>query len=50
MYGDLTDLIVDGIRELGFDPDDIRYVVVSMGTTIMPVAPNACRMNLAQWC
>ncbi len=29
LYGDLTDIIVDGIRELGMDPKDIRYVVVS---------------------
>ncbi|NKB32151.1 MAG: MBL fold metallo-hydrolase [Pseudomonadales bacterium] len=29
LYGDLTDLAIDGIRELGFDPDDIRYVVIS---------------------
>lgn len=29
LYGDLVDLAVDGIRELGFDPNDIRYVVVS---------------------
>ena len=29
LYGDLTDIAVDGIRELGFDPDDIRYVIVS---------------------
>ncbi|GJM12663.1 MAG: hypothetical protein DHS20C12_10660 [Pseudohongiella sp.] len=29
LYGDLTDLMIDGIRELGFDPDDIRYVVVT---------------------
>lgn len=29
LYGDLVDLAVDGIRELGFDPDDVRYVVVS---------------------
>lgn len=31
LYGDLTDLAIDGIRELGFDPNDIRYVVVSHG-------------------
>ncbi len=29
LYGELTDLVVEGIRELGFDPDDIRYVVVT---------------------
>ncbi len=29
LYGDLTDLAIDSIRELGFDPDDIRYVIVS---------------------
>ena len=29
LYGDLVDLAVDGIRELGFDPDDVRYVIVS---------------------
>lgn len=29
LYGDLTDLAIDGIRELGFDPDDIRYVIVT---------------------
>ena len=29
LYGELTDLVVDGIRELGFDPNDIRYVVVT---------------------
>ena len=29
LYGDLADLAIDGIRELGFDPDDVRYVVVS---------------------
>lgn len=29
LYGELTDFIVDGIRELGMDPQDIRYVVVS---------------------
>ncbi len=29
LYGDLTDIAVDGIRELGFDPDEIRYVIVS---------------------
>jgi metallo-beta-lactamase class B len=29
LYGDLTDIAIDGIRELGFDPDDVRYVIVS---------------------
>ncbi len=29
LYGDLVDIAVDGIRELGFDPDDIRYLIVS---------------------
>lgn len=29
LYGDLTDIAVEGIRKLGFDPDDIRYVIVS---------------------
>ena len=29
LYGDLTDLVIDGIRELGFEPDDVRYVIVS---------------------
>ena len=29
LYGDLTDIIIDGIRELGMDPNDIRYVVVT---------------------
>jgi metallo-beta-lactamase class B len=29
LYGDLTDITIDSIRELGFDPDDIRYVIVS---------------------
>ncbi len=29
LYGDHVDLLVDNIRELGFDPDDIRYVIVS---------------------
>lgn len=29
LYGDLTDMMLDSIRELGFDPDDIRYVVVT---------------------
>ena len=29
LYGELTDIVVDGIRELGFDPNDIRYLIVS---------------------
>ena len=29
LYGDLTDIAIDGIRELGFNPDDIRYVIGS---------------------
>ncbi|SVA71248.1 uncharacterized protein METZ01_LOCUS124102, partial [marine metagenome] len=29
LYGDLTDLVIDSIRDLGFDPDDVRYVVVT---------------------
>tara|TARA_E500000331_G_scaffold63790_1_gene58550 strand:- start:1039 stop:1920 length:882 start_codon:yes stop_codon:yes gene_type:complete len=29
LYGDLTELAVEGIRKLGFDPDDVRYVIVS---------------------
>ncbi len=29
LYGELTDIVIDGIRELGMDPDDIRYVVVT---------------------
>lgn len=29
LYGDLTDIAIEGIRELGFDPDDVRYVIVS---------------------
>ena len=29
LYGDLTELAVEGIRKLGFDPDDIRYLIVS---------------------
>ncbi len=28
-YDDLTDMIIQNIRDLGFDPDDIRYVIVS---------------------
>ncbi len=29
LYGDLTDLVIDGIRDLGFEPDDVRYVIVT---------------------
>ncbi|MDG2139940.1 MAG: MBL fold metallo-hydrolase [Gammaproteobacteria bacterium] len=29
LYDDLTDLVIESIRELGFDPNDIRYLVVS---------------------
>ncbi len=29
LYGELTDIVIDGIRELGMDPNDIRYVVVT---------------------
>ncbi len=29
LYGELTDLVIGSIRELGFDPDDIRYLVVT---------------------
>lgn len=29
LYGDLTDIVIDSIRELGKDPNDIRYVIVS---------------------
>lgn len=29
LYGDLTDIVIDGIRKLGKDPDDIRYVIVT---------------------
>ncbi len=29
MYDELTDLAIEGIRELGFDPDDVRYLIVS---------------------
>lgn len=29
LYGELTDIVIDGIRDLGMDPDDIRYVVVT---------------------
>ena len=29
LYGELTNLAIDAIRGLGFDPDDIRYLIVS---------------------
>ena len=29
LYDELTDLVVESIRELGFDPNDIRYLIVS---------------------
>lgn len=29
LYGDLTDIAIDGIRKLGMDPNDIRYVIVT---------------------
>jgi metallo-beta-lactamase class B len=29
LYGELTDIVIDGIRELGFDPNDIRYLIVT---------------------
>jgi metallo-beta-lactamase class B len=29
LYGELTDLIIEGMEELGLDPDDLRYVVVT---------------------
>lgn len=29
MYDDLTDMAIDNIRELGFDPDDVRYLIGS---------------------
>lgn len=29
LYDGLVDIVIDGIREVGLDPDDIRYVVVS---------------------
>ena len=29
LYGELTNLAIDSIRALGFDPDDIRYLIVS---------------------
>lgn len=29
LYDELTDLAINNIRELGFDPDDIRYLIVT---------------------
>ncbi len=29
LYDELTDMAIDNIRQLGFDPDDIRYLIVS---------------------
>lgn len=29
LYGDLTDLAIDNIRRLGFDPNDITYLIVT---------------------
>ena len=29
LYGGLVDIAIDGIRELSFDPDDIRYLIIS---------------------
>ena len=29
LYEGLTDLAIEGIRDLGFDPNDIRYLIVS---------------------
>ena len=29
LYGELTDIAIDGIRDLGMDPNDIRYLIVS---------------------
>ena len=29
LYDELTDIAIDGIRELGFDPNDIRYLIVT---------------------
>lgn len=29
LYGDLTDIAIENIRSLGFDPDDISYVLVT---------------------
>ena len=28
LYGELTDIAIDGIRDLGMDPNDIRYLIV----------------------
>ncbi|MFK7864923.1 MAG: MBL fold metallo-hydrolase [Pseudohongiellaceae bacterium] len=29
LYGELTDQLIENIRELGFDPDDVSYVIVT---------------------
>jgi metallo-beta-lactamase class B len=29
LYGELTDLLIENIRGLGFDPDDVTYVIVT---------------------
>lgn len=29
LYGDLTDMAIENIRELGFDPNDISYLIVT---------------------
>lgn len=29
LYGELTDMAINNIRDLGFDPNDIRYLIVS---------------------
>ncbi|MEX0618502.1 MAG: MBL fold metallo-hydrolase [Pseudohongiellaceae bacterium] len=29
LYGDLTDIAIDSIRQLGMDPNDIRYAVIT---------------------
>ena len=29
LYGELTDIAIDGMRDLGMDPNDVRYVIVS---------------------
>ena len=29
LYDELTDLVIESIQELGFDPNDIRYLIVS---------------------
>lgn len=29
LYGELTDIAIDGMRDLGMDPDDVRYLIVS---------------------